>query len=776
MLEMPMKSAGHSVGGATSPMSISLLPPGERTATSSRRCLGLVALGAALALATAIPALAQTKGPSSSATPYVLPLVPDFKTTSIFTVGDSVNKKSDGTTPQRMVGIPDGLGVFDNGDGAFTVLMNHELNLAAGVVRDHGATGSFIARYTIRKDNLQVLSVHDLIQQVALYNTATKSYNAPVKGVAFSRFCSADLPPKGTFASGALGYTGRIFMNGEETGAEGRAFGHVVDGPNAGTSYELPYLGKFSWENSVTNPSTGAKTVVVGTDDATGGQVYVYVGTKTNAGNPVERAGLNNGKLYGIKVQGTPLEDRANPPASGTAFTLAPLGDVSAKSGAQIQSESVAAGITGFLRPEDGSWDASNLNRFYFNTTDRFDTVKTGQGNQIGRSRLWRLNFKDASDPTQGGTIDLILDGTGDYQMLDNITVDKQGRVYAQEDPGNQTYTARIQEVVNGQSRPIATHDPARFGSLTQPPTAPFTVDEESSGIIDISDVLGRRAFLFDVQAHYKIGDPELVEGGQLLLLEVNQAPTLVNQARTLVNGILSASLDKPFSYPIGGQNNANGDTLSYAVTGGALPPGVVLAADGTLSGTPTQTGVFSFTVTVSDGNGGVGTAQFNLTITDKEDGVAPILTRPEIPESLTRDQLAALTLTGTVRDVASEGITPSGVKRVQVQLRRKSDGYAYNGSAFTANLSPYYTATLGEPSPATTAGTRTYSRSLGFVPNASILTPGDYSLVLVALDNAANYSGQMIPITIVASSGSTSFRATPSSAARTKVPSGGSS
>jgi hypothetical protein len=33
------------------------------------------------------------------------------------------------------------------------------------------------------------------------------------------------------------------------------------------------------------HPASGLKTVVVGTDDSTPGQVYVYVGDKTNAGN-----------------------------------------------------------------------------------------------------------------------------------------------------------------------------------------------------------------------------------------------------------------------------------------------------------------------------------------------------------------------------------------------------------------------------------------------------------------------------------------------------------
>src|ERR1044071_3494216 len=56
--------------------------------------------------------------------------------TPIITTGESVNNKPDGVTPYRMVGIPDGLGAFDNGDGTFTLLANHELPNTVAIVRD----------------------------------------------------------------------------------------------------------------------------------------------------------------------------------------------------------------------------------------------------------------------------------------------------------------------------------------------------------------------------------------------------------------------------------------------------------------------------------------------------------------------------------------------------------------------------------------------------------------------------------------------------------------
>jgi Putative Ig domain/Secretion system C-terminal sorting domain len=54
----------------------------------------------------------------------------------------------------------------------------------------------------------------------------------------------------------------------------------------------------------------------------------------------------------------------------------------------------------------------------------------------------------------------------------------------------------------------------------------------------------------------------------------------------------------------------------SYAITAGALPPGLTLgAASGTISGTPTATGTFNFTVTVSDASGCSGFTSYSILI-----------------------------------------------------------------------------------------------------------------------------------------------------------------
>ena len=107
--------------------------------------------------------------------------------------------------------------------------------------------------------------------------------------------------------------------------------------------------------------------------------------------------------------------------------------------------------------------------------------------------------------------------------MFDNMTIDDQGRVLLQEDVGNVAHSSKIwmYDIATGALLQVAQHDPARFGDLGVPATAPFNQDEESSGIIDVSDILGPGTYLLDVQAHYNPGDPELVEGGQLLLMKI---------------------------------------------------------------------------------------------------------------------------------------------------------------------------------------------------------------------------------------------------------------
>ncbi|NBQ13642.1 MAG: hypothetical protein EBU31_03285 [Proteobacteria bacterium] len=462
-----------------------------------------LAIGASAVLAVAASATAQTSvrtGPNSSASPYVRPSTgsPVRDIVSILTVGDGIGG-------YQMVGIPDGMGAFNNNDGTFTVTMNHELTAVAGA-QQHAhqpsgfAGGSFVSKWTITPGTFAVSAGSDAMTSVVTTTNGTGGtlYN-------FARFCSADLAAQSAFYNAATG-----------NGTPGRMMALDVE---TGISYQLQAFDVLEggWETGVARPYASDTTVVMGTSDGGANRVFMYVGTKQSTGTPVEMAGLKGGTGYGVQVQvngsNVTTETTANcfgtssPVYSGT-FTFATGG--------------TAAGTT-FLRPEDGAWDPANPTDFYFVTTASMTT----------NSRLFRMRFSDVNNPLAGGTIEALPAGGT--------------MVIMQEDPGNNAHNAKthLYNVATDTRTTILESDPARFGNGTSAATAPFNQDEENSGVIDARDQLGLGWFIGNMQAHYAVANP-LVEGGQLYAF---YCPSCV--------GICDADLATPYNV-IGGEDLAN--------------------------------------------------------------------------------------------------------------------------------------------------------------------------------------------------------------------------
>ena len=468
-----------------------------------------------------------------------------------------------GNNGYRFNGIPDGIGVTDNGDGTLRVLVAHEIRDTAGDARAHGSKGAYVSDLTIDKATLSVISGKDFLASANDLFLATPDGTTWTSGVttAFNRFCSADLAAATAFRNGTNGYGGRIFLAGEEAGVEGRAFAHVLDGTDAGKVYELPSLGNLSFENVVANPLAQDKTVVVSLDDtSTNGQVYVYVGTKSTTGNAVQQAGLAGGTTYGIRINSTGTTNTevgniATPDETGLGlsngvgtFELVNLGDVKAKTGAQLNSESITAGVTNWLRPEDGAWSQDGK-IFYFVTT----------ATSTSASRLWALEFTDPANPEAGGTVKMLLNGSEGQVMLDNMTVADDGSILLQEDPGNNGRLAKIWRYNPSTDTlvELAQHNPALFSG-----TGAITLDEESSGIVDISSFLSGVSgydttkysyFLIADQIHKAVTSPtSQVEIGELSVMATAKAsstgqaswsdalgvaaPELLSNTRTLVD------------------------------------------------------------------------------------------------------------------------------------------------------------------------------------------------------------------------------------------------
>ena len=432
-----------------------------------------------------LPQLAQAE------TSYLTPVAADWDVRTLLTVGQSA------ANGYAMVGVPDGLGAFANSDGSFTLLMNHELAADKGAVRAHGQKGAFVSRWVIDAESLQVRSGADLVRATL-----------PIDMVKpFNRLCSADLAPQSAFynAASSKGYAGQLFLNGEEDKAGGRAFAHALDG----TSYVLQDFGHIAWENLLANPASGDKTLVMGLDDIQDGLVLIYVGEKHSQSDvkssPIAQAGLSGGKLYALNVE-------------GSRFQLVTLTDgMTNLDGKTLREQAKKLGASGFARPEDGAWDTLNPKMFWFATTDKIG----------GDSRLTRIVFDDLADPQRGGRVETMLRAHDiGAEMFDNVTVDTGGRVLVEEDPGEQERLAAIWLFDPIKNRATKLFEANAL--LFKANAADFmTIDEEHSGIIEVTELLRkaswfdakRRYYLGTTQAHLKHNDDKLVEHGQLWMI-----------------------------------------------------------------------------------------------------------------------------------------------------------------------------------------------------------------------------------------------------------------
>jgi uncharacterized repeat protein (TIGR01451 family) len=82
---------------------------------------------------------------------------------------------------------------------------------------------------------------------------------------------------------------------------------------------------------------------------------------------------------------------------------------------------------------------------------------------------------------------------------------------------------------------------------------------------------------------------------------------------------LMSGAVGTPYSQAL----TASGGTPPYVFSSGSLPQGLALSPGGALSGTPTQSGSFTFSVAATDANGCIGRADYSLVVTD----AAPTIT-----------------------------------------------------------------------------------------------------------------------------------------------------
>ena len=515
-----------------------------------------------LLLAALVAALISSTVPANAAAgiTYMQGANASVTLTPFATAGDRIGNYLIG-------GIPDGMGVIQSGN-KLRVVTNHEWSnsnaVAAARASSAGLTnGSYVSEMHYDLGKKEIVAGKDFMQFVEWFDyqaldytyepTAPKGaelkdqYGSTNHATLMNRFCSSTLADAGTFysKSAGVGYKGAVYLTGEEGGDESRGFAGNEEGDFA----QMPRFGLAAWETFVPAPTTTKSTVVFGNEDgaATDSQLWMYKGNKQKDGSWFEQAGLANGALY---VLATDVANDNEFRAKYGKGKGAPISFESIDWKVNGKTQNAQANKLGMelARVEDGHFDPKKPNDYYFVTTESNKDPKATAPNPATPTvtrdggALWRLRFVDVNNPTKGGTLTMLLDGSEAPYLSkpDNIVVDDAGNVLIQEDPGNNAHIARVvsYRISDGKLATIAQFKDTYFNSANT--TTFITQDEESSGIVDVTSYLrtGKsdkaKYYMMVAQIHATPAKsrPDLtpapadianaIEGGQWYVMKVN--------------------------------------------------------------------------------------------------------------------------------------------------------------------------------------------------------------------------------------------------------------
>lgn len=440
-------------------------------------------------------------------------------------------------------GIPDGIGLVDNGDGSADVYVAHEESHVPfrGLADLQDAS---ISRLTISSRNLRILDA-----SVALPASA-----------GFIRFCSA-------FMAGlAEGFTSPVFFANEESDddldvpagapygadpaiAPQREAGYTVAYDVASGTYRpIPGMGRLNHENTVVVPGDWSSTVALTGDDtfaAPSSQLYLY-----SARSP-EAMVADEGRLFAFRVTRTQDGPVVPPdPHNGAndygditigddwqgEFIRVPTriarGQTTVAPQRALEDWSNENNVFQFIRVEDIAYDPDAPNVVYFADTGEPRAIADPTSGRLQRGpsdtrgpypngRMFRIEL-DPSNPRKVASFSILLDAdAGGYDNPDVMHA-----------PDNIDVSASSLMVQEDSSQPpesrIWRYD---LGAQTWSVVASVRdQDWESSGIVDASAVFGEGAWLVDVQAHDVFVEEDTTtvpgvtlkqEGGQLLLLRL---------------------------------------------------------------------------------------------------------------------------------------------------------------------------------------------------------------------------------------------------------------
>ncbi|MDX8534107.1 putative Ig domain-containing protein [Mesorhizobium sp. VK25A] len=303
--------------------------------------------------------------------------------------------------------------------------------------------------------------------------------------------------------------------------------------------------------------------------------------------------------------------------------------------------------------------------------------------------------------PTQAGSFSLTVSGsdssTGPVAISQPFTLSVGAPTLAMTPPAG-TLTATYGSAYSQQFTASGGTAPYTYTVSAGSLPAGLSLDAASGILSGTTTQTG--SFTFSVHASdSSTGTGAPFARTQNYVLQVG-APTITLAPTTLTNATAASAYSATIT--------ATGGVAPYSflVSAGALPNGLLLDSAGVLSGTPTQSGNFSFTVQATDTHGQIGTQAYSFTI-----GTPSLTLSPAAIPS------------GTAGTVYSQPVTASG-------------GNAPYTFAVTAGTLP---AGLSFSSTGTLSGTPTVAGSFSFTVTASDSTSGTPGTGSVAYTLAIN-------------------------------------
>lgn len=402
--------------------------------------------------------------------PAFVEMFPEFSAVKAYTLlssGDTIQ----GSPNFVYGGAPDGQGFLKNPDGSgYVMVTNHENTYAVSRV------------YLDKK-----------------LNPVKGEYIVDTDGGMF-RLCSASLATPEEH-----GFPRNIFLTTGESNVN--AMTHAIDPLAAADaknqSRVKPALGKFSGENAVPLPKTAypGKTVIILGEDASNGQVYLYVSDVPGD--------LDNGKFYALTRKDKNQIETAITKGNTYDVEFVEVPNAKNLTGAEIENLNSSLRSIQFARVEDLDYrkgGGANGRELYFVATG-----VSGSPDKTYWGRMYRLKL-DANSPLTG-KLDVVADGAdkpgSDIINPDNLCA-TENYVYIQEDgdsffPGA-THNSWIWQynIATGVKKPFMEMKNKDFGGTKYNPTSDMRFGLwEHGAMVDISDIIGvSGAFTINIHPH----------------------------------------------------------------------------------------------------------------------------------------------------------------------------------------------------------------------------------------------------------------------------------